>query len=105
MISILQALIIVLGILYLHVQLSSAYLFTITALYVGLCFMIIAYSLTSIFGNIGKALVIILLVLQIMTTGGTFPVNLLPLTFQNLSPYLPMSYAIGAFREVLGSVL
>ncbi len=104
-ISILQALVIVLGVLYLHVQLSSAYLFTITALYVGLCFMVIAYSLTSIFGNIGKALVIILLVLQIMTTGGTFPVNLLPATFQNLAPYLPMSYAIGAFREVLGSVL
>ena len=105
MISIFQALVIVLVILYLHVQLSSAYLFTLTALYVGLCFMVIAYSLTSIFGNMGKALVIILLVLQITTTGGTYPVNLLPSIFQDLAPYLPMSYAIGAFREVLGSVL
>jgi putative membrane protein len=104
-ISISQALIIALGVLNLHIQITSPYLFTLTVLYIGLCFMVIAYSLTSIFGNMGKALVIILLVLQIMTTGGTFPVNLLPSTFQNLAPYLPMSYAIGALREVMAGVL
>jgi putative membrane protein len=104
-ISVFQALVIALGVLNLHIQVTSPYLFTLTALYIGLCFMVIAYSLTSIFGNMGKALVIILLVLQIMTTGGTFPVNLLPSTFQNLAPYLPMSYAIGALREVMAGVL
>ena len=104
-ISISQALIIALGVLNLHIQITSPYLFTLTALYIGLCFMVIAYSLTSIFGNMGKALVIILLVLQIMTTGGTFPVNLIPSTFQNLAPYLPMGYAIGALREVMAGVL
>ena len=104
-ISISQALIIALGVLNLHIQITSPYLFTLTVLYIGLCFMVIAYSLTSIFGNMGKALVIILLVLQIMTTGGTFPVNLIPSTFQNLAPYLPMGYAIGALREVVAGVL
>jgi putative membrane protein len=104
-ISVFQALVIALGVLNLHIQVTSPYLFTLTALYIGLCFMVIAYSLTSIFGNMGKALVIILLVLQIMTTGGTFPVNLLPSTFQNLAPYLPMGYAIGALREVMAGVL
>ncbi len=104
-ISIFQALIIALGVLNLHIQVTSPYLLTLTVFYIGLCFMIIAYSLTSIFGNMGKALVIILLVLQIMTTGGTFPVNLLPSTFQNLTPYLPMSYSIGALREVVAGVI
>jgi putative membrane protein len=104
-ICIFQALVIALGVLNLHIQVTSPYLFTLTALYVGLCFMVIAYSITSIFGNIGKAFVIILLVLQITTTGGTFPINLLPSIFQNLAPYLPMTYAIGAFREVVAGVL
>ncbi|NYB52203.1 MAG: YhgE/Pip domain-containing protein [Methanobacteriaceae archaeon] len=104
-ISLLQALVVAGGALMLKIQVSSALLFTMTTVYIGLCAMIVVYSLTSAFGNAGKALSIILLVLQITATGGTFPVELLPPFFQNIHPYLPLTYAIGALREVVAGVL
>jgi len=67
--------------------------------------MIIVYSLTSTLGNAGKSLAIIILVLQITATGGTFPVQILPPFFQAIHPFLPLTYAIGALREVIGGVL
>ncbi|MGB9199979.1 YhgE/Pip domain-containing protein [Methanobacterium sp.] len=104
-ISILQSIFVALGALYLHVQASSAILFILTTLFIGFCSMIIVYSLTSTLGNAGKSLAIILLVLQITATAGIYPVQLLPPFFQALHPYLPLTYAIGALREVIGGVL
>ncbi len=104
-ISLLQSIIVALGALYLHVQVSSAILFVLTTLFIGLCSMIVVYSLTSTLGNAGKSLAIIILVLQITATGGIYPVQLLPSFFQAIHPYLPLTYAIGALREVIGGVL
>ena len=104
-ISVLQSILVALGALYLHVQASSAILFILTTLFIGFCSMIIVYSLTSTLGNAGKSLAIILLVLQITATAGIYPVQLLPPFFQALHPYLPLTYAIGALREVIGGVI
>jgi len=104
-ISLLQAIFVALGALYLHVQVSSAILFILTTLFIGLCSMIIIYSLTSTLGNAGKSLAIIILVFQITATAGIYPVQLLPSFFQTIHPYLPVTYAIGALREVIGGVL
>lgn len=104
-ISTLQAALVIGGSLLLHVQLSSTLLFVVTTLYISLCAMIIVYSLTSAFGNAGKAMAIIILVLQITATGGIFPVEILPPFFQAIHPYLPLTYAVGALREVVAGVL
>lgn len=104
-ISILQALLVVLGCLYLDVQISSTILFLLTTLYISLCAMVVVYSLTSALGNAGKAIAIIILVLQITATGGIFPVEILPPFFQAINPYLPLTYAVGALREVVAGVL
>ena len=104
-ISILQALLVAIGSIYLHVQMTSALLFALTTLYIGLCAMIIVYSLTSAFGNAGKAMAIIILVLQITATGGIFPVEILPPFFQAIHPFLPLTYAVGALREVVAGVI
>ena len=104
-ISILQSIFVALGALYLHVQASSAILFILTTLFIGFCSMIIVYSLTSTLGNAGKSLAIIILVLQITATAGIYPVQLLPPFFQAIHPYLPLTYAIGALREVIGGVI
>jgi putative membrane protein len=104
-IGILQSIFVALGALYLHVQVSSAVLFILTTLFIGLCSMIIVYSLTSTLGNAGKSLAIIILVFQITATAGIYPVQLLPPFFQTIHPYLPLTYAIGALREVIGGVL
>ena len=104
-ISVMQALFVALGALYLNIQVTSALLFTLTTLYISICAMIIVYSLTSTFGNAGKAMAIIILVLQITAAGGTFPVEILPPFFQAINPFLPLTYAIGALREVIAGVL
>lgn len=104
-ISIFQALLVALGAIYLNIQLTSALLFLFTTLYISICAMLIVYSLTSTFGNAGKAIAIIILVLQITATGGTFPVEILPPFFQAIHPFLPLTYAIGALREVIAGVL
>ncbi len=104
-ISILQSIFVALGALYLHVQASSAILFILTTLFIGFCSMIIVYSLTSTLGNAGKSLAIIILVLQITATAGIYPVQLLPPFFQAIHPYLPLTYAIGALREVIGGII
>ncbi len=104
-ISILQALVVAIGALFLQVQVTSALLFTLTTLYIGLCCMVLIYSLSSAFGNVGKALAIIILVLQITATGGVFPVEILPKFFQIIHPYLPLTYSIGALREVVAGVM
>ncbi len=100
-----QAILVAIGSILLHVQMTSALLFTLTTLYIGLCAMIVVYSLTSAFGNAGKAIAIIILVLQITATGGIFPVEILPPFFQSIHPFLPLSYAVGALREVVGGVI
>jgi putative membrane protein len=104
-IAILQALLVAIGSLYLHVQISSALLFILTTLYIGICAMIIVYSMTSAFGNAGKALAIIILVLQITATAGIFPLEILPPFFQAIHPYLPLTYGVGALREVVAGVI
>lgn len=104
-ISILQASLVALGALFSNIQVSSTLLLIFTVLFTGLCFMIIVYSLTSAFGNAGKLLSVIFLVVQITAAGGTFPVELLSPAFQSIHPYLPITYAIAAFREVIAGVL
>ncbi|WP_414470162.1 YhgE/Pip family protein [Methanobacterium sp. ACI-7] len=104
-IATIQSLLVVMGSLYLNVEMSSAFLFAVTTLYISICAMIVVYSLTSAFGNAGKAIAIVILVLQITATGGIFPVEILPPFFQSLHPYLPLTYAVGALREVIGGII
>ena len=67
--------------------------------------MTIVYTFVSIFGDVGKSMVIVMLVLQIAGSGGTYPVVLLPKFFQVISPFLPFTYAIDLMREALGGIV
>jgi putative membrane protein len=67
--------------------------------------MTIVYSLTSAFGEIGKFMAVLLLVLQVAGSGGTYPAQVLTPLFQYINPYLPFTYAISAIREIVAGVL
>ena len=47
---------------------------------------------------------VIILVLQVAGSGGTYPPELLPDFFQKLLPYLPFKYAVNALRETVAGV-
>ncbi|WP_088071876.1 YhgE/Pip domain-containing protein [Gottfriedia luciferensis] len=66
-----------------------------------LTFYSLIQFLTVTLGNIGQYLVFIMMLLQIGGTSGTFPIALTPTFFQNIHPYLPMTYAIKGFRELI----
>ncbi|ADZ09935.1 YhgE/Pip N-terminal domain protein [Methanobacterium lacus] len=100
-----QALLAGIGSILLGVQMTSSLLFLLTTLFIGICTMIIVYSMTSTLGNAGKSLAIVILVFQITATGGIFPLQVLPSTFQAIHPYLPVSYGVGALREIVGGVI
>lgn len=67
--------------------------------------MCIVYTLVSVFGNVGKAMAIVLLVLQLSGSGGTFPIQVTPAFFQAIHPYLPFTYAISLMREAVGGIV
>lgn len=67
--------------------------------------MLIIYSIVSLIGNAGKALAVIILVLQISTTGGIYPVYVMDSFFQAINPWLPMTYGITMLRESLLGVV
>ena len=104
-IGIFQSLLIASSSLFLNVQNSSAALLTLTILIIGTCFMIILYSVVSIFGSLGKIIAVVLLILQIASSGGIYPAELQSSFFQTIQPYLPMTYAIKVLREVVAGVL
>ncbi|MCM3495367.1 MULTISPECIES: YhgE/Pip domain-containing protein [Paenibacillus] len=105
-IALLQALFVTVGDLYLlKTYVADPNWFIVFALLVSTVFMLIVYTLVSVFGNVGKALAIVLLVLQLAGAGGTFPIQMTPPFFQALHPYLPFTYAISMMREAVGGIL
>lgn len=67
-------------------------------------FVSILYMLISLFGNIGKGIGIIILVLSISGAGGNFPVVLSGKFFQMINPWLPFTYAVNLLRETVGGI-
>lgn len=105
-IAIFQALIVSLGDIYLlKVYVSNKPIFILFSIFISIIFSMIIYTLVSVFGNVGKSLGVILLVLQISASGGTFPIEVTPGFFQKINPLLPFTYAISGMRETVGGVI
>lgn len=101
-----QAFIVAMGdIFLLGTYVVDKFWFVLFSLFIGGVFVCIVYSLVSVFGNVGKSMAIILLVLQVAGSGGTFPIQMLPKFFQTIYPFLPFTYAISAIRETVGGML
>ncbi|AND38189.1 YhgE/Pip domain-containing protein [Cytobacillus oceanisediminis] len=101
-----QTLVVTIGnILILGVDATEPVWFILFGLISSLVFILIVYTLVSVFGDVGKAMAIVLLVLQIAGAGGTYPTALLPEFFQTIHPFLPFSYAIDLMREAVGGIV
>ncbi|MBN1067804.1 YhgE/Pip domain-containing protein [Clostridium botulinum] len=104
--ALIQSLIVVIGDLYLlKVYCLNPILLILGMLFTSVVFVSILYSAVSVFGNVGKVIGIVLLVLQIGGSGGTFPIELTPRFFQVIHPFLPFTYAISFAREAIGGVV
>ncbi|MFP5106129.1 YhgE/Pip family protein [Neobacillus sp. C211] len=105
-IGIFQAAIVALGDLFLiHTYAVDKLWFVLLSIFISIVFVTITYSLCSVFGNIGKGLAILFLVLQISSSGATFPVSLTSSFFQKLNPFMPFTYAVSMLRETVGGMI
>ncbi|MGL5296882.1 MAG: YhgE/Pip family protein [Culicoidibacterales bacterium] len=106
MLAMIQAFIVMAGDIWiLNVQPASIPLFIGVGVFSSFVFSFFVYTCVSVFGAVGKVIGILLLVLQIAGSGGTFPIQLTPEFFQSIYPFLPFTHAIGATREALGGVV
>ncbi|WCN39188.1 YhgE/Pip domain-containing protein [Aneurinibacillus uraniidurans] len=105
-IGVFQALIVSIGdMLVLGAYVANPISFVLFGVFSSVVFMTIVYTFVSVFGNIGKALAIIMLVLQLSGSGGTFPIEVTPPFFQAIHPLLPFTYAISLLREAVGGIV
>lgn len=104
--GILQALTVTLGdIFILKTYCVDKGAFIVGGIITAIVFVTIVYTLVSVLGNVGKALSVVLLVLQIAASGGTFPIQVTPPFFQTIYPLMPFAYAIGAMREAVAGMI
>jgi len=64
-------------------------------------FISISQFLSASFGAVGKVLSIVLLMLQLTSAAGTFPIEWVPKFFQVINPFLPMTYVVGGLRQAI----
>ena len=114
--GLLQSTLIALGDLYyLGIQCAHTFLFLFgcwfsSIVYVTISYTLISslvftniiYTLTVSFGDIGKAGSVVLLVMQVAGTGGTFPIECAPKFFRAVYPLLPFTHSMAALREAVG---
>lgn len=100
-----QGLIVSLGdLVYVGVQCLHPVRFVLAACLNGVCFTMINYALVFALENIGQALGVIVLVVQVAGAGGTYPVEVLPRVFQKLYPAMPFRYSMDAMRECVAGM-
>ena len=87
---------------FLEIQCEHPLYFLFAGWITGIVFTIIMYTLTISFGDVGKAIAVVLLVIQVAGSGGTFPIEMTPQFFQSVYKLLPFTHAMTAMRECIG---
>ena len=101
-IGLLQSSLICLGdLFYLNIQCQHPVYFLFAGWFTSIVYVSIIYALTVSFGDIGKAVCGVLLVMQVAGSGGTFPIEVAPDFFQKVYPLLPFTHSMNAMRECI----
>lgn len=87
----------------LHLEVKSVPLFILMAIVTSLTFMALIQFLVTSFGDVGRFVAILILIFQLTTSAGTFPLEVIPSFLQHFNAYLPMTYTVQAFKAVISS--
>ena len=82
---------------------EHTFLFFMSCMLISMTFISIVQFCLVVCKDIGKLLAILLLILQLTSCAGTFPLETIPKFFQSLYPFMPMTYAINLFKEAISS--
>ena len=86
---------------YLGVQCEHPGLFLLACCASSVVYVNLIYALTASFGDVGKAVAVVLMVVQVAGSGGTFPPQMLPAAFQEIYRWLPFVHSEGALRAAM----
>ncbi|MGG3559462.1 YhgE/Pip domain-containing protein [Peribacillus frigoritolerans] len=104
-IGVMQALSVSIGnIVLIGVYVADKFEYILFSVLISTVFTLIVYTFVSVLGNVGKGISVVLMVLQISSSGGTFPIQVTPPFFQHINPFLPFTYAVGLLRESVGGI-
>jgi len=92
------------SLLFLHVQAVNPLLFMLSGWVSSLVFSFFIYTLVASFGNVGKAIGVLFLVMQISGANGAYPLAVLPKIISGISPFLPATHSITAMRAAIGGI-
>lgn len=97
-----QTAVIVLGDIYLlGCQCQEPVMFWVASAITSFAFTAVIYSLALAFGDIGRAIVIVIVVMQVAGSSGSYPIEILPDIFSKIYLFFPFPYAINAMREAI----
>ncbi|MCI6992145.1 MAG: YhgE/Pip domain-containing protein [Clostridiales bacterium] len=101
-IGLIQAAIVCIGDIWLlGIQCLHPLAFLLVGLVASIVFVNLIFALTITFRHIGKALAVLLVILQIPGSSGTYPVELTGDFFQKIYPFLPFSYGVKSLRDAI----
>ena len=100
-----QTMVCVMGnLFYLQIQCLHPFLYWLAGAATSFVFTIFIYALTFALGNIGEAVAVVIMVIQVAGAGGTFAVELLPEVFRKIYAFMPFNYAMNAMRECVSGM-
>ncbi len=105
LISFAQSTLMALGnMLFLQVQVSEPLLFLLCYWATGFVFAFISYALVVSFANLGKLIMVLMLIVQVTGGGGSYPLQIMPWFVQTISPYLPVTHVVNMMRAAMMGV-
>ena len=105
-VGIFQAIVASIGALFiLKVYAVHPVMFVFYTIFVSIVFMVMIYTLVSLFGHGGIVIGIVLLVIQVAASSANFPIEVNPKIFQDIYPFLPFTYAINGMRQIMAGII
>ncbi|EJQ47122.1 YhgE/Pip domain-containing protein [Bacillus wiedmannii] len=87
----------------LGVEVQSMPYFILFSIVTSLAFIALIQCLVTAFGDAGRFIAIITLIIQLTTSAGTFPLELIPKFLQPFNAWLPMTYSVSGLKAVVSS--
>lgn len=98
-----QAIILDIILLATKIQIDNVFGFISFSILIGITFMSLIQMLSTIFGDGGRYISVIILILQLTACGGTFPIETAPSIYNVLHKFMPMTYTVDGLRVIIGN--
>ena len=93
------------SLIWLDVYVVHPVMFMFYGVFVAVVFTLIVYTAASLLDDIGKSAIVVIMVIQMAGTSGTFPIEVTPEIFHGIYEYLPFTYAINGMRQILAGIV